>query len=61
MLLNNIILRVLFDVSAAKLKIIVFSLDPNQTEGFNLKSSYSYSVNDEKFILHLNLELTEKF
>ena len=27
---------------------------------FNLKSSYSYSVNDEKFILQLKLEPTEK-
>jgi len=28
---------------------------------FNLKSSYSYSVNDEKFILQLKLEPTGKF
>jgi hypothetical protein len=30
------------------------------TGGFNLKSSYSCSVNDEKFILQLKLEPTEK-
>jgi hypothetical protein len=54
-------LKVLFDLSAAKLKIYCLLIKSEPTEGFNLKSSYGYSVNDEKLILQLKLEPTGKF
>jgi hypothetical protein len=50
MLLNNIILKVLFDVSVAKLKVYCLLIKSEPTGGFNLKSSHGYSVNDEKSI-----------
>jgi hypothetical protein len=54
-------LKVSFDVSATKLKIYCLLIKSEPTGGFNLKSSYGYSVNDEKLILQLKLEPTGKF
>jgi hypothetical protein len=47
--------------SATKEKVYCLLIKSKPTGGFNLKSSYSYSINDEKFILQLKLEPTEKF
>jgi hypothetical protein len=46
-------------VSAAKKKFcLLIKFEP--TRGFNLKSSYNYSVNVEKFTLQLKLKPTGK-
>jgi hypothetical protein len=47
-------------VSAAKLKVYCLLIKSEPTGGFNLKSSYSYSMNDEKFILQLKLKPIKK-
>jgi hypothetical protein len=47
--------------STAKLKVYYLLTKSEPTGGFNLKSNYSNSMNDEKFILQLKLEPTGKF
>jgi hypothetical protein len=47
-------------VFRCKEKIYYLLIKSEPTGGFNLKSGYSYSVNDEKFILQLKLKPTEK-
>jgi hypothetical protein len=61
MLLNNIILKVLFDVFGCKVKDYCLLVKFKSMGEFNLKSCYNYSVNDEKFTLQLKLEPTGKF
>jgi hypothetical protein len=44
-----------------KVKVDCLLTKSEPTRGFNLKSSYSYSMNDEKVILQLKLEPTGIF
>ena len=44
-----------------KVKVYCLLIKFEPTGEFNLKSSYSYSINDEKLILQLKLEPTGKF
>jgi hypothetical protein len=54
---GKIIMR-MFMLSAAKLKVYCLLTKSEPTGGFNLKSNYSNSMNNEKFILQLKLEPT---
>jgi hypothetical protein len=50
-----------FQCLRCKVKVYYLLIKFEPTGEFNLKSSYSYSTNDEKLILQLKLEPTEKF
>jgi hypothetical protein len=51
----------MFPLQSCKVKDYYLLIKSEPTGGFNLKSSYIYSMNGEKFILRLKLEPTGKF